>query len=81
MFMKLPKRSYNILIFAQFNWQAWAGWVDVFKLGPNELFLFRPERVEWEPFHQNRIMTEAKSQSALQSRQQAERRALRMETS
>lgn len=47
--MMLPKRRYNILIFAQFNWQAWAGWVDVFKLGPIVLFLFLPDRVEWEP--------------------------------
>lgn len=80
MFMMSPKRRYNILIFAQFNWQAWAGWVDVFKLGPIGLFLFLPDRVEWEPSHQNQIMTKAKSQSALQSRQQAERRTLRMET-
>lgn len=27
--MMLSKKSYNILIFAQYDWQAWVRWTDV----------------------------------------------------
>lgn len=62
MFLVLPKRSYNILIVAQCNWQAGARWIGVFKRAPIGLSLFLPERVEREPSRQNQILAEAQSQ-------------------